>query len=253
MKKDFAKKLGAYTLAAGAAAAVATQADAAMMVYDNGGAGWFDASPHFAAGRYDLLLLQLDGTVLVDDSQIDPSGITSNAITFVHDGYWVWGDGKARDGLGAVPLPGAGVTSVFWADGYGQLTPDGPGAYEEVPLTQFVDIVGPTSPLGYWAEGSGAPLKTDSGMCGYGWYSNVGNFWGRGFMGMYIDDVDGRHYGWADVQAMGSRNDIMLHSFAFSDTPDMPVFAGGGEVPEPVTLSLLALGATGLLARRKRA
>ena len=66
------KRLAAYSMAAGAAAGLASTTKAAFVHYDNGGTPWFDSCPHFGYGYYDMVLLQMDGTVLVDDSQIDP-------------------------------------------------------------------------------------------------------------------------------------------------------------------------------------
>jgi len=232
MKKDFAKKLGAYTLAAAAAGAVASKANAAMMVYDNGGAGWFDAVPEFTTGPESQILLMLDGTVLTDAANIDAAkpGLTDPYIEFLHDGYWYWGDGKDRDSTVIETTVGSG----FVSDGADPVKLGG----TEVIDGSRTDFVG---------EGS------QGGLYGYGWYQVVGGFGGRGIMGLYLDDVDGRHYGWADLSVNGSRNEVTLYSFAFSDTAGRGVYAGGGEVPEPVTMGLLALGATGLLARRKRA
>ncbi|GAF98194.1 unnamed protein product, partial [marine sediment metagenome] len=62
---------------------------------------------------------------------------------------------------------------------------------------------------------------------------------------LYADDVDGRHYGWADVDVTPSTA-VHLLEFAFESEPDTPTIA-----PEPTTLGLLALGTTALLARRK--
>lgn len=226
--KKLGSKLAAYSLAAGAAVGAATQAEAAVSHYVG---PWFDSCPHWSYGYYDLILLKLDGTVLVDDSQIDPGAPHTNAIEFVHNGVFVWGDGKTRDAINAVAHPGAGIVSSYWS-----AVPEGQR------LSASVDVDANSQ---YWVTG-------EVGLYGYGWYQSVGPWagGGSGYLGMYIDDVDGRHYGWAYITVGGARNEMTLHEFAFEMTPDTAIHIP--DVPEPVTLSLLATGAAGLIARRKR-
>jgi len=239
-KKNLGGKLAAYSLAAGVAglAGSATPADAAIMHFDNGGAGWFSARPHFGgqSGGFDMILFKLDGTVLVGDAAIDPTLPNAPSIEFMgesYNGQYAWGDGKTRDSAFA-RLSNAGVVGNYWSS-----------AAEANRLAVDVPVNGSSSFVTGDAEG-------DVGLYGYGWYSVVGQFAGRGYLGMYIEDgVGERHYGWADMTIISSRNEITLHSFAFQDTAEVSILTG--EVPEPVTFSLLSLGAAGLLARRKRA
>lgn len=232
--KKLGSKLAAYSLAAGAAVGLAGTAkgalvDASVAVFEG---PWFDGCPEFAYGFYDLILLKLDGSVLVDDANIDPTLPTTNAIEFVHNGTFVWGDGKSRDAINVVAHSGAGVMGGFWSS-----TPEG-------------------AKLGYSADISSAQSfhsgNVEVGLYGYGWYGCVGPWsgGGHGYLGMYIDSGSDRHYGWAEVTLGGGRNELTLHRFAFETTPGEGILAG--ETPEPMTLSLLAMGAAGVLARRKR-
>jgi hypothetical protein len=228
--KKLGSKLAAYSLAAGAAVGAASQADAAISHYVG---PWFDSCPHFGAGFYDMILLKLDGTVLVDDAAIDPAVAAGvgNAIEFVHNGAFVWGDGKSRDSINAMTHGSAGIVSGYWS-----AVPEG---------SKLGDSYDVTSASQWW-------VSNEVGLYGYGWYGCVGPWsgGGSGYLGMYIDDVDGRHYGWAHISVGGARNEITLNSFAFEMTPDTPIHIP--DIPEPVTMSLLATGAAGLLARRKR-
>jgi hypothetical protein len=72
------------------------------------------------------------------------------------------------------------------------------------------------------------------------------------------------YYGWIGLTACTDdepnscdpSSSIVIQDWAYQSTPGMAITAGQGEVPEPSTLALFALGAVGLAAlraRRKRA
>ncbi len=229
-------RFGAYTVAAGAVLAAAGTANAAMMVYDNGGAGWYDGCDEWAASA-EMIQFGYDGVVLVD------AAITThdaNSFCLEHDGAFNWDNNDVKDAStlrtaantgfvqGATNTPASDVARL--------------GADFEISAAALAD--GRT-----WREGDYVGGFQGYQYFGYGeWF-----FGGRGFVGLYSDEADGRHFGWADITTGPARNEFTLHSFAFSDTAGVGVLAGAGEVPEPATMGLLALGAAGLIARRKRA
>ena len=199
-------RLAAYSLAAGVAAGLTASARGFTRVFDG---PWFDSCPHFGGGFYDMILLKLDGTVLVDDANIDPAAPHGDPIEFVHNGSFVWEDGKDRDTLSVTTHGSAGVVQDPELWGASKLDED--------------DIVGPSSD---WVIG-------ELGLYGYGWFVNAGPWsgGGSGYLGMYIDDEDGRHYGWAYLTVGNARNEITLQQFAFETTPGVPVQAGGSSEP----------------------
>lgn len=236
MKKSFVKSLGAYTLAAGAAAVAtnATTAEAALVRHKQPSPGaWYDASSDW---NQDFVTFKMDGTVVVNtaDTGLQSLGQDADSFTFSERDFFWWGTEEKDavclnigENLGYVASP-----DDVW--GVGRLS------YPYVVGCEYVLQDGRV-----WSDRT----VTDTGGLG-GWNFNFAGEWefgGSGYVGLYCDDVDGRHYGWAHVNA-GSYNFLELYEFAFETTPDVPVV-----VPEPMTLSMLALGTVGLLARRKRA
>jgi hypothetical protein len=75
---------------------------------------------------------------------------------------------------------------------------------------------------------------------------------GTGFIGFRFNGGSGIEYGWARVTMEGSpENGFTLVDYAWSDV-GTAITAGQTAVPEPGSLGLLAVGATGLLLWRKR-
>lgn len=60
----------------------------------------------------------------------------------------------------------------------------------------------------------------------------------------------GNHFGWIRLQVGATASDRAIVTYAYDDVPDTPIACG---VPEPSSLGLLALGAVGLISRRRRA
>ena len=207
-RKKFSKRLSAYSLVAGATVVGVQGVKAGQLIYDNGGAGWFDARESFGGttGGYDMILFKLDGTVLVDDPQIDPTLPNSPSIELMgesYNGVYHWGDGKTRDSAFA-RCSNAGIVGDYSTT-----------APEADKLAAGV-TVGPSSTF----------VTGDVGMYGYGWYTVQGRFGGRGYLGFYMDNPTGRHYGWADISIPSNRNEFTLHSFAVQTIPGMAVTTG---------------------------
>jgi hypothetical protein len=185
------------------------------VVFDNGGAGWFDARPHFGStgyGTWDQILFTLDGTVLVDDTEIDPAlPVAGGSIEFMGEYYnheYSWGDGKSRDSA-FLRLTNAGVVGAHWN-----------AASEATKLAIGTTIDASSMFVSGDAQG-------DVGLYGYGWYQTVGGFSGRGYLGFYIEnDQGGRHYGWADLTIGAGRHEFTLHSFAYETVPGQGIGAG---------------------------
>ena len=73
------------------------------------------------------------------------------------------------------------------------------------------------------------------------------------FLGMMVDVPDSSpHFGWVRL-SVDDQLGVVLHDFAIESEPGTAIAAGAGiPVPEPGSLGLLALGAVGLAAWRKR-
>ena len=223
--KSVVKKLGAYTLAAGAAAvmAQATPSQATMQVYDNpggasdGGDGWYDVTNDW---NQDHLTFKMDGTVVTNSGNIpglQVLGQDDDSFTFSERDFYWWGT-EEKDAM----CLNVGA-NVGYVAGYGDVWNVGRpgGGYE----------VGPTLADGrVWSDRA---VTETGGLGGWNFYfAGEWPFGGNGYVGLYADDVDGRHYGWAHI-SWNSWNNQRLLEFGFSDVAGMPVYVGGGEVGGP--------------------
>ena len=80
----------------------------------------------------------------------------------------------------------------------------------------------------------------------------------EGFVGFRFDDGAGNQFGWARITFdPGTDNTFTVNEFAYTTDPEHQIAAGqtaavAAAVPEPTSLGLLALGAVGVLANRRR-
>jgi len=140
-------------------------------------------------------------------------------------------------GASAVTVSGANAAFVA-SGGY-------PEALSSGALITTANAVGPGGILTGQAS-----YKSCSECLGWDYY---GHWNGTSFLGFSFDDGGDFYTGWAQIAASSDAfygTSGTLVEYAYNSTPGDPINAG--EVPEPSSLLLFALGAAGIAALRKR-
>lgn len=117
--------------------------------------------------------------------------------------------------------------------------------------------------IGYLRLASGVPVNASNSFARSAWMSYYGGGsagWSvsggpssSGYVGLRFDDGAGTvNYGWAEITLSNPSptQTVTLNRYVVETTPDQGVITG--VVPEPSTLSLLALGAIGLAQFRRK-
>ncbi|MFH1731734.1 MAG: PEP-CTERM sorting domain-containing protein [Planctomycetota bacterium] len=254
-KGELKKQLLSYSIAAGAAL-IGAQGAAADVVY---------------SGPQNILVNSGNPSVGVD---FDGGG-PELSINFQSTG---WSSANTWPGTGLTHTTGSNINYTYpthtssWGGKSNSLrvnpnagavaTTAGPGyGAANFSKSQFVSRSGAAG-TAYWAFGERLLARVSSSwsQTGYGggWGStwSYGNFLGaKGFIGVRFDNGAGLKFGWIEFEGASDASWGRITGWAY-ETSGAEIHAGdqGGEpvVPEPGGLALLAAGAAGLTALRKK-
>lgn len=113
----------------------------------------------------------------------------------------------------------------------------------------FGNIIDPAA--SGWATGGKLTTYYADNSTGGDWPNNGGT----GYLAFYFVGTDGPQAGWAEISttANASTSSFELLSYAYENDANTPITAGEtSTTPEPSTMALVALGAAGLVALRRR-
>ena len=281
------KKFCAYSAAAGAAATagLAGDAQAAPVIYDT------EASPIVVHSSFNTLpngqnQAAIDPTALgasatsatttptaagllgAATGASDNSGITNAQLAgTVYFRYEIFSEPSAtwgKSGTQFGTLTGAG--SGLYAVSDGASTRPGPGSPGDYGFIEgdvigdgdnliTADTVGADSITQTYSMGPGAATQAD--IDGFGAFATGSSYsvvTGVKYLGFQLDNRNG----FVKMQPFsGQRNHFQLLGWGLESDQFVPITAslsggGGGGVPEPATLAMLAIGGVGLVALRRR-
>ena len=223
------RKLRACSLAAGAVAiGMATAAEGALQVFDYRSAPISaNVEDNYSVWDHDLAVLHMDGTYKYSTHDgasytfYDQNGVTTpidaadksdDAVWFTHrdfvhgdkgyDGIFLYGGDNG--GVGAYAIEGSeGSNPLYRADPFFVDDEVGPGqSYATDGGGMVYGIGGRTDPPAGW---QGNQIKTF--------------YLGGDFVGFYLDEPDGRHYGWMQVSTGYRPYGVTVHGWGYETTP----------------------------------
>jgi hypothetical protein len=135
-------------------------------------------------------------------------------------------------------------------NGSGMLIGSTGGYYRYVALLNTNDPI--SSAQNIQTSGAGPRLASNWGFVSYGLWTGgvIEKFAGLRFNIIPSPGVTNTHYGWVKLSVDVDLTNITVHSYAYETVADQNIPAGN--IPEAGSLALLAAGAAGVLAMRKK-
>jgi hypothetical protein len=176
-------------------------------------------------------------------------GVTGGPVVAIGDSF------KAFNGNAGWYLVNNFTRSTYTFDGstYTNSTTLNSSVAGDVMVMPYLSIAGPANVLD---SSSGYALLMPAAAvisAGAGSFSNYMGVpaSGNGYLGIEFDISGGTHYGWIEVSlSTDPEQAIELVKWGYNDEAGESIEAG--QIPEPTTMALLACGAAGLMAKRRK-